>query len=71
VRMRQQRLLGRLHSFRDERAAVPVRSSDEARSHVVARSESFAMWVPSLTDKIPPVSLLFSEYPASCGPRRG
>jgi hypothetical protein len=22
------------------------------------------MWVPSLTDKVPPVLLLFSEYPS-------
>ena len=38
--MRQQRLLDRLHPFRNERAAVPVRSSDEACSHVVAEKRN-------------------------------
>jgi hypothetical protein len=50
--------------LRDQRAAVAVGRGDKARGHVLPRSATFAMWVPSLTNKTPPVSLLFSEYPS-------
>ena len=48
----------------DDRAAVAVGGGDEARSHVIAEERKLRDVGPSLTDKMPPVSPLFSEYPS-------
>ena len=62
LRTGQQRLIAGLRGLGDQHgAAVVIALHDKARRHIVAQQRDIGAWVPSVSDSVPPVWLLFGK----------